>query len=80
MTRASRDGGPFICYIHVTKISRDSINKNRVYREEERKIDYMTDWFEWNGKKCTEYSIHVSEHPPITFPIEQTIFITVHVS
>lgn len=34
----------------------------------------MTDWFEWNGKKCTEYGIHVSEHPPITLPAERSTF------
>ena len=31
----------------------------------------MTDWFEWNGKKCTDFGIHVSEHPPITLPVER---------
>ena len=34
----------------------------------------MTDWFEWNGKKCTDFGIHVSEHPSITFPAERTTF------
>lgn len=34
----------------------------------------MTDWFIWNGIKCTEYGIHVSEHPPITFPAERSTF------
>ena len=28
----------------------------------------MNDWFEWNGVRCTEYGIHVSEQPPITVP------------
>lgn len=37
----------------------------------------MTDWFEWNGKKCTEYGIHVSEHPPITLPTERSTFTAV---
>ena len=34
----------------------------------------MTDWFEWNGTKCTEYSIHVTEHPAITIPAERATF------
>ena len=34
----------------------------------------MTDWFEWNRKKCTDFGIHVSEHPSITFPAERTTF------
>ena len=37
----------------------------------------LTDWFEWNGKKCTEYGIHVSEHPPITLPAERSTFTAV---
>ena len=37
----------------------------------------MTDWFEWNGKKCTEFGIHVSEHPPITLPAERSAFTNV---
>ena len=39
--------------------------------------DPMTDWFEWNGKKCTEFGIHVSEHPPITLPAERSTFTNV---
>lgn len=34
----------------------------------------MNDWFEFNGVKCTEYGIHVSEHPPITLPSERVSF------
>lgn len=34
----------------------------------------MTDWFEFNGVKCTEYGIHVSEHPAITLPSERVTF------
>ena len=34
----------------------------------------MTDWFEWNGTKCTEYGIHVTEHPAITVPAERVTF------
>lgn len=34
----------------------------------------MTDWFEWNGTKCTEYGIHVEEHPAITLPAERATF------
>lgn len=37
----------------------------------------MTDWFEWNGKKSTDYGIHVEEHPPITIPAERSTFTTV---
>ncbi len=32
----------------------------------------MADWFEWNGKRCTEYGIHVSEFPPFTIPTERS--------
>ena len=34
----------------------------------------LTDWFEWNGVKCTELGIHVSEHPAITLPAERVTF------
>ena len=34
----------------------------------------MNDWFSWNGKKCTEYGIHVLEQPPITIPAECATF------
>lgn len=34
----------------------------------------MNDWFEFNGVKCTEYGMHVSEHPVITFPSERVTF------
>lgn len=34
----------------------------------------MTDWFEFNGVRCTEYGIHVSEHPAITLPSERVTF------
>ena len=37
----------------------------------------MNDWFEWNGKKCTEYGIHVSEHPSITLPAERATYTNV---
>ena len=37
----------------------------------------MTDWFEWNGKKCTDFGIHVSEHPPTTLPAERSTFTNV---
>ena len=37
----------------------------------------MTDWFEWNGKKCTDFGIHVSEHPPITLAAERSTFTNV---
>ena len=34
----------------------------------------MNDWFEWNGKRCTEYGIHVLEQPPLTLPAERVTF------
>lgn len=34
----------------------------------------MNDWFKFNGIKCTEYGIHVSEHPPIAVPSERVSF------
>lgn len=37
----------------------------------------MADWFEWNGRKCTEFGIHVEEHPSITIPEERVTFIPV---
>jgi len=32
----------------------------------------MNDWFEWNGVRCTEYGIYVSEQPHITMPQERS--------
>lgn len=37
----------------------------------------MRGWFEWNGVKCTEYGIVVSELPPITMPTERVEYISV---
>ena len=37
----------------------------------------MLDWFEWNGVRCTEYGIHVSEQPAITIPKERVEQITI---
>lgn len=37
----------------------------------------MNDWFEWNGVRCTEYGIHVTEQPPITIPSERATFTNV---
>lgn len=37
----------------------------------------MNDWFEWNGKRCTEYGIHVSEQPPLTIPAERVTYTNV---
>ena len=34
----------------------------------------MNDWFQWNGKRCTEYGIHVSDQPPLTLPAERVTF------
>ena len=37
----------------------------------------MNDWFSWNGVRCTEYSIHVSEQPPISIPAERLTYTNV---
>lgn len=37
----------------------------------------MMDWFEWNGRHCTEYGIHVTEQPPVTIPSERVTFTNV---
>lgn len=37
----------------------------------------MNDWFKFNGVKCTQYGIHVSEHPPVTLPPERVTFVEV---
>ena len=37
----------------------------------------MNDWFTWNGVKCTEYGIHVSEQPPLTIPSERVTYTNV---
>lgn len=37
----------------------------------------MNDWFEWNGVRCTEYGIHVSEQPSITIPSERVTYTNV---
>lgn len=37
----------------------------------------MRDWFEWNGVRCTDYSIRVTELPPITLPSERVSFVDV---
>ncbi len=37
----------------------------------------MNDWFEWNGRRCTEYGIHVTEQPPVTIPSERMTFTNV---
>lgn len=36
-----------------------------------------TDWFEWNGTKCTAYGIHVSEHAPIMAAKERSSTVSV---
>lgn len=35
------------------------------------------DWFEWNGQKCTDFGIHVSEQPPVTIASERATFTNV---
>jgi phage-related protein len=37
----------------------------------------LNDWFSWNGVRCTEYGIRVSEQPPITIPAERATFTNV---
>jgi phage-related protein len=37
----------------------------------------MNDWFEWNGVRCTEYGIHVSQQPAITRAAERATFTNV---
>ena len=37
----------------------------------------MNDWFEWNGVRCTQYGIHVSELPPPTIPSERATYTNV---
>lgn len=37
----------------------------------------MNDWFEWNGVKCTDYGIYVTELPPLTIPEERVTFTNV---
>ncbi len=37
----------------------------------------MRDWFEWNGVRCTDYGIRVTELPPITLPSERVSFVDV---
>ena len=34
----------------------------------------MNDWFEWNGRCCTDFGIHVLEQPPPTLPEERVTF------
>ena len=36
-----------------------------------------TDWFTWNGTRCTEYGIRVSEQPPLTIPSERVTYTNV---
>ncbi len=37
----------------------------------------MNDWFIWNGKRCTEYGIHVTAQPSIIRPSERVTFTNV---
>lgn len=34
----------------------------------------MKDWFTWNGRRCTELGIHVSEQPPVTIASERVSY------
>ena len=37
----------------------------------------MNDWFDWNGVRCTQYGIHVTEFPAITIPAERATYTNV---
>ena len=37
----------------------------------------MNDWFEWNGRRCTDYGIHVITQPAITIPAERATYTNV---
>lgn len=37
----------------------------------------MNDWFEWNGVRCTQYGLHVSQQPALTRPPERATFTNV---
>lgn len=37
----------------------------------------MNNWFEWNGVKCTDYGIYVTEQPQPTIPEERVTFTNV---
>ena len=37
----------------------------------------MNDWFEWNGVRCTQHGVHVSELPPPTIPSERVTYTNV---
>lgn len=37
----------------------------------------VQDWFSWNGVRCTEFGIHVSEQPPISIPAERATYTNV---
>ena len=39
--------------------------------------DGVKDWFSWNGKRCTDFGIHVTELPVITIPQERVTFTNV---
>ena len=37
-------------------------------------VSLLNDWFEWNGVRCTDYGIYVTEQPPPTIPEERVTF------
>lgn len=37
----------------------------------------LNDWFEWNGKRCTDFGVHVSDQPPLTIPAERVTYTNV---
>jgi phage-related protein len=40
-------------------------------------VNTTNDWFSWNGVRCTEFGIHVSEQPPLTIPAERATYTNV---
>ena len=37
----------------------------------------LNDWFAWNGKRCTDFGVHVSDQPPLTIPAERVTYLSV---
>lgn len=37
----------------------------------------MLDWFEWNGRRCTDFGVHVTEQPHLAVPSERVTFVDV---
>lgn len=37
----------------------------------------MLDWFDWNGRRCTDFGVHVTEQPHPAVPSERVTFVDV---